>query len=248
MTGVFPSPWYNVLENIKRHKAKQGGLMSFELLAVGILVLVIGIALCFAGYRAFRGLIAVWGFFAGFLFTIQAVGAYSEGHLQVSVLEWVIALIVGLLLAALAYQLYVAAVVILSASVGFWIGTGLMMAIGYGNHSMPALLVGLIFAVVIAILTLSLNVAKILIIISTSLGGASTIIAGILLLLGSISLNDAMSWDSVEAAIRGSLLWSLVWLVLVVAGIITQLNGTRRYERGYAQAQFYKSGRKPIKS
>lgn len=123
-----------------------------------------------------------------------------------------------------------------------------MMAIGYGNHSTPALLVGLIFAVVIAILTLSLNVAKILIIISTSLGGASTIIAGILLLLGSISLNDAMSWDSVAVVVRGSLLWSLVWLVLVVVGIITQLNGTRRYERGYAQAQFYKSGRKPIKS
>src|SRR6266699_1916643 len=137
--------------------------MSLELLAVGILALVIGTALCFAGYRAFRALIAIWGFFAGFLLTIQAVGIYSGGHFLVSVRGLVIAFIVGLVLAALAYYLYVAAVVILGASVGFWVGTGLMMVIGYGNHSTPTLLAGVIFAGILAILTLGLNLAKILI-------------------------------------------------------------------------------------
>lgn len=222
--------------------------MSVELLAMGILVLVIGIALCFAGYRAFRALIAVWGFFAGFLLTIQALGIDSGGHLLVSALGWIIAVIVGLVLAALAYQLYVAAVVILSASVGFWLGTGLMMAVGYNNHSIPALIVGIICALILAMLTLSLNLAKILIILSTSLSGASVIIAGILLLLRVISLNDALSWNVVETAIRGSQLWSYMWLALAIIGILMQLSGTRRYERGYAQAQFYASGRKVVGS
>ena len=49
----------------------------------------------------------------------------------------IIALIVGLV---------VAAVVILSASVGFWIGTGLMVAIGFSSQSTPTLLVGVLFA------------------------------------------------------------------------------------------------------
>lgn len=222
--------------------------MSVELLTMGILVLMIGIALCFAGYRAFRAVIAVWGFFAGFLLTIQALGTYSGGHLLVSALEWIIALIVGLVLAALAYQLYVAAVVILSASVGFWIGSGLMMAVGYNNHSLPALIAGIICALILAILTLSLNLAKMLIILSTSLSGASVIIAGVLLLLSVISLNDALSWNVVGSAIRGSQLWSYVWLALTIVGILVQLGCTRRYERGYAQAQFYKSGRKVVKS
>src|SRR5207248_1696562 len=113
-----------------------------------------------------------------------AVGVYSVDHFLVSVGGLVIAFIVGLVLAALAYYLYVAAVVILGASVGFCIGTGLMMALGYSSHSTPALLTGVIFAGIMAIPILALNLTKILIIISTSLGGASTIIAGVLLLLG----------------------------------------------------------------
>src|SRR3989440_6155363 len=140
--------------------------MVLSVLAVGILALLIGIAFCFAGYRFFRILIALWGFFAGFLLTAQAFTASSGGHFLVSAAGLIIALIVGLVVAALAYYLYVAAVVILSASVGFWIGTGLMTAIGFGSHSVPALIVGLIVAVILAILTLALNLTKMLIIIS----------------------------------------------------------------------------------
>src|SRR2546421_688139 len=166
------------------------GPMSFEYPIVGILVLAIGIALCFAGYRAFRALIAVWGFFAAFLLIVQAVRVYSGDHFLVSVGGLVIAFMVGLVLAALVYYLYVAAVVILSASVGFWVGIKLMMVIGYSSHSTPVLLAGVIFAGIMAILTLVLNLTKILIIISTSLGGASTIIAGVLLLLRVIPLES----------------------------------------------------------
>ncbi|HEY4032657.1 MAG TPA: DUF4203 domain-containing protein [Ktedonobacteraceae bacterium] len=217
--------------------------MSFRLLAVGILALVIGTALCFAGYRAFRALIAIWGFFAGFLLTVQAVGVYSEGHFLVSIGGLAIAFVVGLILAALAYYLYVAAVVILSASVGFWVGTGIMMALGYGNHSTPALIAGLICAVAMAVLTLALDLTKFLIVISTSLGGASSIIAGILLLLGKIPL-EALSFGMVGAIISSSQLWGLVWLVLAIVGIIVQLSSTQSYAHGHARAQFYKSERK----
>lgn len=221
--------------------------MSLKLLAVGILAIVIGTALCFAGYRAFRALIALWGFFAGFLLTVQGVGVFSGGHFLVSVGGLVIAFIVGLILAALAYYLYVAAVVILSASVGFWVGTGLMMALGFGNHSTPALIVGLIFAIALAILALALDLTRLLIVISTSLGGASSIIAGILLLLKIIPL-EALSFGMVGAIISGSQLWGLAWLVLAIVGIIVQLSSTQRYAQGHARAQFYKSGRKQIGS
>jgi hypothetical protein len=124
-----------------------------------------------------------------------------------------------------------------------------MMAVGYNNHSLPALIAGSICALTLAILTLSLNLAKILIIISTSLSGASTIIAGILLFLRVISLNDALSWSIVGTAIGGSQLWSYVWLALAIVGILVQLGNTRCYERDYARAQFYASGgRKVVRS
>jgi hypothetical protein len=139
--------------------------------------------------------------------------------------------------AALAYWLYVAAVVILSVSVGFWIGSGLMIAIGYGSHSTPALLIGLLAALILALLTLALNLAKWLIIVSTALGGASTIIAAVLLLLRVITL-DTLSLGIVGAIIRGSPLWGLVWLVLTAAGILVQVSSTQRYAKDYAHAQF----------
>ena len=135
-------------------------------------------------------------------------------------------------MAALAYWQYGAAVVILSASVGFWIGSGLMIAIGYGIHSTMTLLVGLLVAVILA-----LNLAKWLIIISTALGGASTIIAGVLLLLRVIP-PDNLSLGIVGAIIRGSPLWGLVWLVLTGAGILVQVSSTQRYAQDYAHAQF----------
>ncbi len=39
--------------------------MALNVLVVAILSLVIGLAFCFAGYRFFRLLVAIWGFFAG---------------------------------------------------------------------------------------------------------------------------------------------------------------------------------------
>ena len=211
--------------------------MVFSILVVAILALIIGLAFCFAGYRFFRLLIALWGFFAGFVLTTQALAAFTGGHVLVSIAGVIIAMIVGLIMAALAYWLYVAAVVILSASVGFWIGSGLMIAIGYGSHSTPALLIGLLAALILALLTLALNLAKWLIILSTALGGASTIIAAVLLLLRVITL-DTLSLGIVGAIIRGSPLWGLVWLVLTGAGILVQVSSTQRYAKDYAHAQF----------
>ncbi|HLI05846.1 MAG TPA: DUF4203 domain-containing protein [Ktedonobacteraceae bacterium] len=208
-----------------------------NVLIAGIIALLIGIAFCFAGYRFFRILIAIWGFLAGFLLTAQAFAISSNGHFLVSIVGLVIALIVGLVFALLAYYLYVAAVVILCASVGFWVGTGLMTAFGFGIHSGPALIVGIIFAILLALLTLALNLAKFFIIIITAFGGASTIITGVLLLLRVIPL-DYLSLGVVGAIIRGSLLWSLIWLILAIVGIIAQLSSTQQYAQEYARSQF----------
>ena len=211
--------------------------MSLKLLVVGILALVIGAALCLVGYRAFRILIAIWGFFAGFLLMMQAVVAASGG--LVSLEGLIIAFVVGLLLAVLAYYLYVAAVLILSASVGLWVGTGLMMALGFSNHSTAALIGGLVLAFALAVLTLALNLTKFLLVSGTSLGGACSIIVGILLLLKKIPLN--LSFDMVGAIISSSQVWSLAWLALAIVGITVQLSSTQRYAHGHARSLFYRS-------
>src|SRR5579875_903444 len=221
---------------IAKSHGMKGDIPLLNVLIAGIIALLIGIAFCFAGYRFFRILIAIWGFLAGFLLTAQAFAISSNGHFLISIVGLVIALIVGLVFALLAYYLYVDAVVILCASVGFWVGTGLMTAFGFGIHSGPALIVGIIFAILLAFLTLALNLARFIIII-TAFGGASTIITGVLLLLRVIPL-DYLSLGVVGAIIRGSLLWSLIWLILAIVGIIAQLSSTQQYAQEYARSQF----------
>lgn len=211
--------------------------MVVSVLVVAILALFISLAFCFASYHFFRLLIALWGFFVGFLLTTQALATSAGSHVLVSTVGVIIAVIVSLIVAALAYWLYVAAVVILSVSVGFWIGSRLMIAIGYGSHSIPALLIGMLVAVILALLTLALNLAKWLIILSTALGGASTIIAAVLLLLRVIP-PDNLSLGLVGAIIRGSPLWGMVCLVLTDAGLLVQVRSTQQYAQDYAHAQF----------
>jgi len=208
-----------------------------RILIPGLIALLVGIAFCFAGYRFFRILVAIWGFITGFLLTEQALSFSPGSHALTSLAVLIATIIVGLILAALAYYLYVAAVVILAASVGFWVGTGIMTALGFAAHSTIAVIVGVILAVILAILTLTLNLTKILIIISTALGGAGVLVGGILLLIGKISL-DAISAGVVGAIIQRSLVWSLVWLVLAISGIIVQMSSTQKYAANYPRSQF----------
>src|SRR5438128_3993489 len=127
-----------------------GGIMAFQDFLIGLLVLLVGAAFCFAGYRFFRVLIAIWGFFAGFLIGASGVVVLFGGGFLATVLGWIVGVVVGLIIAAVAYFFYVVAVVILGASVGYWIGIGLMSAIGFSSQGFLTVLVGIIAAVVLA--------------------------------------------------------------------------------------------------
>jgi len=81
---------------------------------------------------------------------------------------------------------------------------------------------------VLAILIIALNLPKVLIMVFTALGGASTILAGILLLIGQISLLSLQN-GAVEAVIRNSWFWGLIWLVLAVIGFAVQRSSMHEY-------------------
>ena len=210
--------------------------MFIKVLFVGLLALLLGAAFCFAGYRFFRVLIAIWGFFAGFLIGASGVASLFGGGFLATVLGWIAGVVVGLIIAAVAYFFYVVAVVILGASVGYWIGIGLMSAIGFSSQGFLTELVGIIAAVVLAILIIALNLPKVLIMVFTALGGASTILAGILLLIGQISLLSLQN-GAVEAVIRNSWFWGLIWLALAVIGFAVQRSSMHEYTLKWSQSQ-----------
>ncbi len=211
-----------------------GNMVFLEILFVGLLALLLGAAFCFIGYRFFRILIPIWGFFAGFFFGAQGVVSLFGGGFLSTVTSWVIGLVVGLIFAALAYFFYYAAVVILGGSVGYSIGTGLIAALGLSQQGFIAVIVGLVVAVALAILIIILNLPKILIIVFSALGGASTIVAGFLLLLGRIPL-ASFGYGTVSAIILNSWLWLIVWLVLAGAGMVVQWRSSQQYTLEWSQ-------------
>src|SRR5215467_10886573 len=107
--------------------------MFFQTVFVSLLLCLIGLGLCFAGFRLFVILLPVFGFFAGFLITAQAIQELFGGGFLATTSSWVFGFIVGALFALVAYFFYYGAVVVLAATVGYEIGVGLVSGIGVSS-------------------------------------------------------------------------------------------------------------------
>jgi hypothetical protein len=206
--------------------------MFVQLVFVSLLALLLGIAICFAGYRLFLILLPVWAFFAGFLVTAQAIQELFGGGFLVTTGSWVFGFVVGVLCALAAYFVYVAAIVVLAAGAGYELGVGVISGLGVSSGVL-LFLVGLIVAAVLTAAVILLNLPKVLIVALTAAVGAGMILTGILLALGRVSL-DALRWGIVGDFIHSSWLWSLVFLVIGGAGIAVQLF----FPEGYALAPY----------
>lgn len=203
--------------------------MFAERLVIGPLALIIGALFCFAGYRLFRVIMAIWGFLIGFFISLQVIPSFLGSSTLATGLAWGTGLALGLLLAILAYALYTAAMTLLGASVGYLLGTGLMTGLGIGNQTVVVVVVGLVLALLFAILILALDLARLLIVANTALGGAASIVISILLFSSLLSA-DFYHFDQLAAFVRGSPAWLLLWLALAVVGGVFQLQNTRRYQ------------------
>ncbi len=219
--------------------------MFFQIVFVSLLQCLIGLGLCFAGYRLFVVLLPVFGFFAGFLITAQAIQElFGQGFLA-TVSSWVFGFVVGAVFALVAYFFYYGAVVVLAATVGYELGVGIIAGLGI-HLGFVQFIVGAILALAISVAVVFLNVPQLLVIVLTSLAGAGMILTGTLLALGRVSLTD-LNLGLVGAFIRDSWLWSLVYLAIVAFGILVQLMLPEEYAlEPYRQEQMALHGPVPM--
>lgn len=194
----------------------------FALIAGGV-----GLALCFAGYRLARILIPIWGFFAGF--TIGAAGvsdALNTGFIS-STLGIVVGLLVGLVFALFAYFFFSLAIVLLSASLGYWLGTSMVLFLGFDKGFLSAAL-GIILGAIAAIIALVINAPKYYLIIVTGIGGAVVLISGFMLLFGKLEL-DTFNYAAASSAVTSSWLWITISAVLAIMGMAFQVKSNPDY-------------------
>jgi len=201
--------------------------MFFQIVVTSLLITLMGLGLCFAGYRFFTILLPIWGFVAGFQFGATIfTNLFGQGFLS-TIISWVSGLLIAITAAALAYLFYEAAVILLAALVGYELGVGIMTWIGFQPGVIP-FLVGLVFALGIGALAVFLRFPKLLIIILTAFAGAGAILAGFFLAFGRISL-DSLRFGEVGAILRDSWLWGLLYLAIAAVGFAFQWQTTQNF-------------------
>ncbi len=202
--------------------------MGFETLCVTLIALLVGLAICFNGYRWFLILLPIWGFFWGFALGAQTLQAVFGIGFLATVTSWVAGFIVGAVFAVLSYLFYLVAVALMAGSLGYALGVGIMGLIGF-DFGLITWLVGIVLAIIVAAVTIYFNLYKYVIIVTTAIGGAGTVV--ITLMFGYAGLTLAhLAQNPIRFALQGSPLWTILFLVLAVLGIASQLATSRAFE------------------
>ena len=199
-----------------------------QALTVGLFGLLLGLGFVFYGFKLFLILLPIWGFFFGFLFGAGVVTALFNDGFLATVTGWVIGFLVGLLFAVLAYLFYWFAVLFLGASVGYAIGLGLLALLGNGGDNLMGLIFGLVGAAIGAMIVVVLRVPKYLIIVLTSIAGATAAVAGIALIFQQITWAElSTGTTSAFQAVRDlGWLWAGGVVVVAVIGMVYQIRMT----------------------
>jgi hypothetical protein len=208
---------------------------------LGILAILAGGAMLFAGQFVLRLVLPIWGFFAGFAFGAGIFAQLADEHVLGTVLGWVSGLVFALIFALLAYFFYAVAVVLAMAAFGFAIGSGLVVALGI-DWSWVAVLVGVGIGAILGLVAVVGNMPMVVLAVLSSVAGAVSVVAGLMLVVGSLNSADfteAGFTDAIDAGWG----WSVLALVLALVGIVVQLRQQAAMRRSINAAWYAQTSR-----
>ena len=199
---------------------------------VALIVLAVGLVALFFGYRLFTAILPILGFVAGAAAGAQAVFLiFGDGFLA-TVTSIVVAIIVGIVFAALAYFVWALGVVLAVAGMGFAVGTAILPAIGL-DLDVVSWLIGVALAAALAIIAVVMRLPKAIVIGLTALWGAGASIAGVLVLLGQVEPEE-LGYGAVDAVVSQSFVWIVVLFALAAIGAAFQAYSTQGFVLAWA--------------
>jgi len=204
----------------------------------GIVLIVIGAAFCFAGFRFFLILLPLWGFLVGFNVGTDALEALFGYGALATVLSWVVGLIAGVGFALFSYFFWWGAIAILAGGLGYAVAGSVIGFFGLDQFGFLAFVAGIGLGVIFAAATLMLNVPKYLVIFLTAFGGAAVIIGGLLVMFGQID-PSRLHWVTIGSFINSSLIWLFFFFLFGGAGAGQQLKGPQIWSDRYEMDKTY---------
>jgi len=202
--------------------------MGFELFCATLIALMLGLVICVAGYRLFLFLLPLWGFFFGLFLGAQTLQALFGVGFFATVTSWVVGFIVGAIFAVLSYLFYAFAVALIAGSLGYALGAGFMHLIGL-DWGVIVWLVGIVVAAAVILVTFRFNLQKYVIIVATAVGGASVIVGTFMFGLAGMTLAKFVE-NPIRYALGNSIIWTIIFLLLVAGGIFVQIVNTKAFE------------------
>ncbi len=201
----------------------------FAVMCGGLIALLFGLVLTFAGYRLFLVLLPIWGFFFGFALGAQAIQAIFGEAFLATITSWVVGFIVAAVFAVLVYLFYLAAVALISFSLGYTATVGLLTALGLPLlYGFTAWLIAVVVGVALAFVVLRFNIQKWVIEFATAFLGAGAIVGVFVLLFGG-PITQVLE-NPVQFVLKNSPFWLIVFLVLGIAGFVLQAMHNRSWE------------------
>lgn len=199
--------------------------------APAALVLTVGgLISCFAGYRLFRVVLGLYGFFLGAMLTTSTMGTSNMWYL---VLAAVVGGLIGALLMVAAYFIGVG---LIGAGLAALALNALWRVVGGGD---PPTLVLVLVCVLGALAALS--VVRYVVVFGTAIAGAWTTIVGVLALTGrgaipGVGASDVWVLYPLDPA-PGRWWVLVIWFALALAGVIVQLATTTKTGRKKPKAR-----------
>ncbi len=186
-------------------------------MVLGIVVALIGLFFCFHGRPLVRVALALWSALIGFSLAASVMSSVTAQPALAGPLEWVVAGLAAVLFAGLGYAFYTAGVLIAAGSVGAALGATVTSVAGWSGWLGTA--APFLGAAVLVVLALALNLADLLVVLLSAVGGAVAVVQGVAMMLERF---DIGAYDGLGTlALSG---WPLaMFAVLAVTGTVVQL-------------------------
>ncbi len=178
------------------------------------LLIAVGVVSSLLGVKLFRLLLPFLGLITGVIVGFTGFqGIFGTGAVSTA-MAVVIALVVGLLLAVLSYVFFDLAAIFLTIVVGAMAASYLGVALGLREDGFIVFMLAIAGGILGGVLAVRYAVSVGLVIAVTSLLGVAYILTGLMLVVGSVSLNDIQESGVVRTLLEvvdQSFLWFLVW-------------------------------------
>ncbi len=208
-------------------------------IVLGIFAIIAGGVMLFAGQYVLRILLPIWGFFAGFAFGAGLFAGLADERFLGSVLGWISGFVFALVFALFAYLYYAVAVILAMAAFGFAIGAGLVVALGI-DWNWVAVLVGVLVGAVVGLVSVFGNMPMIVLAVLSSIAGAVSVVAGLMLIVGSLNSSD-FTQAAFTQAVNDSWGWYLTLLALILIGIAAQIRQRATWRRTVRETWYVES-------